>query len=260
MANGTDCVVIGGQGIVGQATRKALDIPYFFDTKESNITLEEASKKLFIFFCTPTPTDEKGGQEAGVKIIRDYIFQIKQYGGRNIFVIRSTVIPGTCRAIAKEFDVMVASNPETLSEDTWERDALKPRITIIGADDVPSRNALVELWKPVQAKYNLVTDTVTAEMMKYAFNMFFITKIVYANQLFDACEVVGANYKVIREALMAHPWGSKHHFKVVHKDGRGGGGRCLPKDIKAFAKWSNLPFFQKVEELNTKYLNASGKQ
>lgn len=257
---GEDCVVIGGMGMVGQATRKSLDIPYYFDLKESNITLNQASKKLFIFLCLPTPTDEKGRQDEPIKVMRDYVRQMKELGGRNIFVVRSTVIPGTCRALAKEFDVMVASNPELLSEDTWERDAVHPRMTIIGADDVPTKNAMVDLWSKVRTKRTVVTDTVTAEMMKYAFNTFFITKIIYANQLYDICQTAGANYKDIREALMSHPWGSKHHFKVVHKGGRGGGGHCFPKDIKAFAKWSNLPFFKEVEKLNIKYLTESKKE
>ena len=119
---------------------------------------------------------------------------------------------------------MVGSMPELLSEDTWERDATNPGLTIIGANDIPTKNALVALWKPIKSRSTVVTDTTTAEMMKYAFNTFFITKIVYANQIYDACEQTGANYKVIREALMDHPWGSKHHFKVFHKGGRGGGG------------------------------------
>lgn len=257
---GNDAVVIGGKGFVGKATMKSLNIPHCFDLIESNITLEEASKKLFIFLCLPTPTDEKGRQDKSIKVIKDYISQIKEYGGRNIFVIRSTVTPGTCRAIAKELDVMVASNPELLSEDTWERDATNPRLTIIGADDVPTRNALVSLWKSVKSKETVIVDTVTAEMMKYTFNMFFITKIVFANQIFDACESAGANYKQIREALMAHPWGSKHHFKVVHKGGRGGGGHCFPKDIKAFTQWSNLELMKVIQELNNNYLQKSKKE
>lgn len=256
--NGTDCMVIGN-GIVGQATRKSLNIPWYFDIKGSNITLEEASKKQFIFLCLPTLTDEKGRQDESLKLIRDYVSQISQYGNRNIYVVRSTVIPGTCRALAKEFNVMVCSNPETLSEDTWERDAVKPRITIIGADDIPSSKALEALWKPVGSKRLVVTDTVTSEMLKYVFNTFFVTKIVFANQIYDICQTAGADYKTIREALMIHPWGSKHHFKVFHKGGRGGGGRCFPKDIKAFAKWSNSELLKKVEELNINYLQKTGK-
>ena len=89
--NGTDAFVIGGLGIVGQATRKALNIPFYFDKKESNITLKEGSKKLFCFICLPTPTDERGEQQ-GIDEIREYVRQLKDLGGRNIFVIRSTVI------------------------------------------------------------------------------------------------------------------------------------------------------------------------
>lgn len=260
MINGEDCVVIGGLGFVGKATRLSLEIPYYFDLKESNITLEEAAKKTFIFFCLPTPTDEKGGQEASISLIRGYINQIKQYGGRNIFVIRSTVIPGTCRSLANEFGVMVCSNPELLSEDTWERDAKRPRMTIIGADDIPSRNALVALWKPVKTKKLVVVDTVTSEMLKYAFNIFFITKIIYANQIYDACQNAGADYEQIRTALMEHPWGSKHHFRIFHKGGRGGGGHCFPKDLKAFAKWTNSRLFNLIQDLNNEYLQASRKE
>ena len=274
-----DAFIIG-KGFVGNATMKALDIQYYFDIKESNITLEEGSKKLYCFICLPTATEANGGQEKALKVIDDYVKQMKEYGNRNIFIIRSTVVPGTCKMLSQKYDVMVASNPETLSEKTWEEDAVNPRTIIIGADDVPTRNALVNIWKP-RIKLNekgtkiamnkgfashhgrqglIVTDTVTAETLKYAFNTFFITKIVYANQMYDICEINGANYRIIRQALHQHPWGSKHHFRIIHKGGRGGGGHCFPKDIKLFAKYSNLPFFQKVEELNNEYLTKSKKE
>jgi len=112
--------VIGGLGMVGQATRKTFNIPHYFDLKDSNITLEEGAKKQFCFICLPTPTDGRG-QQKGIDEIEGYIKQIRQYEGRNIFVIRSTVLPGTARNLAKKYDVMVASNPELLSEDTWRR-------------------------------------------------------------------------------------------------------------------------------------------
>lgn len=254
-----DNAFVLGMGFVGRATAKALEIPYYFSRSKSNITLKEGSKKLFCFICLPTPTDDQGQQTEARKVISDYIKAIKEFGGRNIFVIRSTVMPGTCRALAEEHGVMVASNPEMLSEDTWEKDAVKPRVKIIGADDIPSRNALVNAWKHVKSKIEIVTDTVTAETLKYVYNTFFITKIVFANQIYDICQKNGADYKTIRKALHLHPWGSKHHFKVLHKGGRGGGGHCFPKDIKLFAKYSNLPLLKEVERLNIKYLQKSGK-
>lgn len=256
----TENAFIIGYGFVGKATAKSLGIPYYFDLKESNITLEEGSKKRFIFICLPTPTNEKGRQDEARKVIHDYIAQIKGYGGKNIFVIRSTVIPETCKALSEEFGVPVCSNPEFLSEDTWEIDAVKPRMIVIGADDPAIRKELADLWKDVPTKIRIVTDTTTSEMIKYTFNTFFVTKIVFGNQIYDICQRNGANYNVIKEALHEHPWGSKHHFKVLHKGGRGGGGRCFPKDLKVFTKYSGLKLLKTVEELNTQYLEESKKQ
>lgn len=253
-----DAVVIGGLGMVGKSTMKSLNLKYFFDVKESNITLEEAAKKQFIIFCTPTPTNSKDLQE-GVDIIDGYIQQIKEYGGRNIFIVRSTVLPGTCKNLATKHDVMVVHNPELLTEATWEQDALKPKAVIIGADDVPSRIAVTNLWKNYKIKNFIVTDTVTSETIKYAYNLFFLTKVIWANQMYDICQTNGANYNTIKEAIYAHPWGTHHHLKPIHKGGRGGGGRCFPKDVKAFAKYSNLELFKVIDKLNDEYLHASKK-
>jgi nucleotide sugar dehydrogenase len=255
----TDAIVLGN-GIVGQATAKALDIPFYYDLKGSNITLQEASRKLFCFICLPTDTDEQGQQTASRKVIHDYIAQMKGYGGRNIFVIRSTVLPGTARALAEEFNVMVASNPEFLTENYWELDAVKPRLLVIGADVMAAQTALKNAWKDVKCKIRITTDTVTAETIKYAFNTFMATKVVFANQMYDICETNGADYETIREVLHQHPWGSKHHLMPIHKGGRGAGGKCLPKDLKAFTKYSNSKLLQAVMDINNEYLSKSGKQ
>lgn len=255
-----DAFILGGLGYVGKATAKSLNIPYYFTRHESNISLEEGAKKQFCFICLPTPTDREGQQTEARKVIHDYIAQIKEYGGRNIFVIRSTVLPGTCRALSEELGVMVASSPEFLSEKTWEEDAIKPRMLVIGADSQAVKIALVEAWKNVKCKLRIETDTVTSEMIKYTFNTFGVTKVVFANQIYDICQKNGADYEMIHYALHKHPWGSKEHFKVEHKGGRGGGGTCFPKDVLAFAKYSNSPLLQKVEELNLDYLAKSGKK
>jgi UDPglucose 6-dehydrogenase len=254
-----DDAVIIGFGFVGQATAKSLNIPWHFSLNDSNITLEEAAKKQFIIFCTPTPTNTKDAQE-GVDIIDGYIQQLKEYGGRNIFIIRSTVLPGTCKHLAEKHDVMVVSNPEFLSEDTWEHDAVHPSQIVIGADDVPARIAVSNLWKKFKETRFIITDTVTSEMIKYSFNLFMLTKIIWANQIYDICQINGADYNTIKEMLYAHWWGTHHHLKPIHKGGRGGGGHCFPKDVKAFAKYSNLEFFKTIDKLNDEYLQASHKK
>jgi len=52
-----DAVVIGGLGIVGQATMKTFGIKDYFDLRGSNISLEKiAEEKKYVFICIPTPT------------------------------------------------------------------------------------------------------------------------------------------------------------------------------------------------------------
>lgn len=254
-----DNAVVIGYGVVGKATAKAFDIPWHYDPLDSNITLEEASKKQFIIFCTPTPTGAKGEQK-GIDIIDGYIKQIKEYGGRNIFIIRSTVLPGTSRHLAEENGVMVGFSPEFLSDKTAEYDASHPMFVVLGADSIPVKIAMENFWKKFKIHNFVVTDTVTAEMIKYTFNLFFLTKVIFANQIYDACQLNGANYRTIKEALYAHPWGTHHHLKPIHKGGRGGGGKCFPKDVKAFSRYSNSKFFKLIDEINDEYLQASRKE
>lgn len=254
-----DAFIIG-YGYVGKGTAKALDIPYYFTRHDSNISLEEGAKKQFCFICLPTPTDSQGQQTEARKVIHDYIAQIKGYGGRNIFVIRSTVLPGTCKALSEEFGVMVASAPEFLSEDTWEYDALNPKIIVLGTDNMAVKIALENAFKDVKCKLRLSSSTITAETFKYAFNTFMANKVVFANQLYDICQNNGADYNVIRFGLTNHHWGSRNHWRVEDKGGRGAGGHCLKKDLTAFAKYSNSKLLQTLDELNTGYLNQSGKQ
>lgn len=255
----TDAFLIG-RGYVGQATEKALNIPYYFDLKGSNITLEEGAKLKWCFICLPTPTDEKDGQSKAIEVIRDYIKQIKGLGGNCIFVIRSTVLPGTCKALMEMTGAVVCSAPEFLSEATFIEDALKPRMKVFGAEEPQYLKALSDLWKHIPCKLEIKTNTATAEMIKYTFNTFAVVKNVFANQIYDACQVVGADYNKVHHALHFHPWGSKEHLRVIHKGGRGAGGHCLPKDLKAFAKMFNLKLLKVVDELNTNYLTESKKE
>lgn len=259
LKNSLDAFIIG-YGFVGKATAKSLGIKYYFDKIKSNVTLEEGAKKKYCFICLPTPTDDKLNQIPSRKIIHDYIEQVKEYNKDIIFIIRSTVLPGTCRSLAEEFKVRVLSSPELLSEATWKEDAVKPKMIIMGADTPEDKIEIKKIWENNKCKRKIVTDTVTAETMKYAFNTWFITKIIFANQLYDICQKNGAFYGVIKKAIYLHPWGTRHHFTVIHNGGRGGGGHCFPKDLKAFVKYSNSEFLKEVQELNNKYLSETKKE
>ena len=153
------------------------------------------------------------------------------------------------------------SNPEFLSEDTWEQDAIQPSIIVIGCDDPKYREQVLGLYQG-RFKYckPFVTDSATAELLKLAFNSFFVTKIIFANELYDYTQKTKANYETIRQALEAHPWGSKNHFQAFHKNGRGAGGKCLRKDVEALAYLvGHSAFFDIIHYQNEKLLKESNK-
>lgn len=237
-----DSVTIG-YGFVGKATAKTFGIEKYYTRSEKNITLDEIKKTKYIFICLPTPT------VSGLCFTDDiYEFIDKVKNPNSIFIMRSTVPVGFAETVKKELKVKVVSNPEFLSEDTWEEDAVKPKMIVLGGegDELESVKGLYQ----GRFKYSkpLVTDNTTAEMIKYAFNSWFSTKVIFSNEMFDICQDFKANYETVKRALESHPWGMTNHNVIFYKGKRGLGGHCLPKDIKAFADQTDNEFFKFVSE------------
>lgn len=253
--------VILGWGTVGKATADAFHIERYYSRHEKNIELHEIAQQKYIFVCLPTPTiDGRNYVDDITKLIK----QICKYpeAKNAIFIIRSTVYPGYNRFLQKTFGLTnIVSNPEFLSEDTAVIDANKPYLIVVGGDDTKSRDDIIAYYRG-RFKYcrPLVTNSVTAETIKYVCNVFFTTKIIFANEIYDYAQQVGANYEVIRSMLENHPWGTHNHLTVYHKGGRGASGKCLKKDMLAFATESGSTFFQTVYAINQRLLKESGKE
>ena len=241
-------VCIIGNGVVGKETAKVFGITKYYDLKGSNITLQEAAKCRFIFLCLPTPI--KDGHY-DTTAITDTVRQLNEYGCHGVIVLRSTVTPGTTRALQEQYNVPIVHNPEFLSEGSAEFDAKHPDFILLGSDIPSHAKAVRGLY---EARFKGVdvyeTDTVTSEMAKVALNAFFVTKVVFANGVYDLCQRSGANYEQLKKVLEKHKYGSKNHFQIWHKGGRGAGGRCLKKDFEAFATWANMDLPTLVQRLN----------
>lgn len=253
------CVI--GWGTVGKATAKTFNIEQYFSRSNSNITLEQAAACRYIFICLPTPVTPK---QYHVDDITEIIKKLAQFSAfsKAVVIIRSTVYPGYNQFLQHTLGVTnVVSNPEFLSEDTWEEDAVKPQLVVLGADTPELREKVKGLYMG-RFKYNepIVTDSVTAELIKVSLNGFFTTKVVFANAIYDYAQAKKANYETVRQVLEAHPWGSKNHFRIFDKGGRGAGGKCLKKDITALATDSKSPLLFWVNQINRDLLEGSRKE
>ena len=103
-----------------------------------------------------------------------------------------------------------------------------------------------------------------AELAKYYWNVFNALRIVFANQFYDVCEEVGADYQKIKNALVKHP-NIPDVYLECNDNFRGFSGNCLPKDTSAFAlyaaehhkgQWESS-LFEQIVNINKSYKPTS---
>ena len=75
----------------------------------------------------------------------------------------------------------------------------------------------------------ITTDLASAEMIKYAANAFLATKISFANEMAQMCELFGADVRQVLPAI-----GADHRVGTAFLNaGIGWGGSCFSKDVAA---------------------------
>lgn len=258
------CGIIGSSGMVGSCLRKYFEKKsnyelYLYDKGQNVGSMEEINKADFIYVCVPTPYDDELGCDT--RIVDDVISKII---GKKIIIIKSTVTPGTTEKLQKVYPYhKILFNPEFLTEMTADQDMNYPDRQIIGYTDKSYTSAKDVLLQLPLAPLERIVPATAAEMIKYAGNCWFSTKVSYANQLYDLCEEIGIDYKTVLEGMAADKRIGRTHLKIFHKGYKGFGGACLPKDIKALLKLAeekgvDLSVLKEVNAYNDKILKEQG--
>ncbi len=191
---------------------------------------EAAEGAEFVFLCVSTPQGHDGSADlADVERAAAEIADRLAPGA--VVVNKSTVPVGTALLVERvtgRADITVVSNPEFLREGTAVQDSLRPDRLVVGADDRQAAVRVGELFAATGAPL-IVTDTVTAETIKYASNAFLATKLGFVNSLANLCESVGAD---VRDLVLGLGYDHRIGFDFL-RPGPGWGGSCLPKDTSA---------------------------
>jgi len=237
--------ILGG-GVLGQATAKSLGIEYIYDEISDRSNIEKGKLKDFeyIFICVPTPSDDNG---CDISIVEK---SISENINGQIFVIRSTVIPGTAESLMEKYKCEIISNPEFLTEKTSIEDAINPDIIAIGGRSNTITNDFHELFyaKDFSHSYIIKTDNKTAETIKYSINNFYAVKVIFANYLYRICKKNNIDYDIVKDAMYKRKWIGKNHLTVPFNGKLGVNGKCLPKDLIAFAEYTGDDFFHNMVE------------
>lgn len=202
----------------------------------------------FVFLCVGTPPGIDGAPD--LRQLESAIQSLAPYLRAGVVIVNKSTVPvgsgNWTRTIledalqgTRQLSFHVVSSPEFLREGCALTDFLYPdRIVLGGAASDVSRVA--ELYQPVLRQSFeggrrglhpalIQTELSSAEMIKYAANAFLATKISFANEISQLCELFGAD---VREVLPAI--GADHRVgNAFLNPGVGWGGSCFGKDVSA---------------------------
>ncbi|MCL5774868.1 MAG: hypothetical protein M1333_01495 [Patescibacteria group bacterium] len=250
-------------GYVGGAVRKYFESksikPLLYDKFKLIGSIDEVNKAEVVFICTPTPYDPKRGFD--LSAVENAIQILKK---DKIVIIKSTVLPGTTQALQKKYPRhKILFNPEFLREATADDDMAHPDRQILGVTKKSVSLAPKIMSLLPKAPYQKIMPALEAEVVKYMANAFLALKVVYANEFYDICKALKANYNLVKEAVVQDPRIADSHFDIWHGNYRGYGGSCFPKDVNAIIQLAQnrkikAELLKAMRDINRKYLKQSG--
>lgn len=195
------------------------------------------------FVCVGTPSLKNGKLDLGhiESVAREIGTAIRQKKAPHVFVLRSTVLPGTTETVVLPIleresgkkcgqDFTVCYNPEFMREGSAVADFLNPPYTILGASDTNHLAPLRELYKDVPATLYETTIPV-AEMVKYFSNCYHALKVGFANEMGTMCKHLGVDAQAVTKIFTSD---TKLNISAAYlSPGFAFGGSCLPKDLRA---------------------------
>jgi UDPglucose 6-dehydrogenase len=212
----------------------------------------------FVCVGTPSKKDDSINLSQITDSLKQLIPLIKEYDKDNyVVIIRSTVVPTTCSKTLKPIleesldpkHFSLCTVPEFLREGQAMDDFMHPDKIVIGYFDDKSKCFVENIFEDFKDTSTFIlTNTVTAELIKYTNNAFFSTLISFSNEIanisekikeVDAFEVMNALISDKRITSKINGQKIIPGLSSYLSPGCGFGGSCFPKDVKAIASFSS---------------------
>lgn len=193
--------------------------------------------------CVGTPS--KAGGELDLTYVRRVCTEIgevlRDKPTRHLVVVRSTVLPGTIdEVVIPALEAAsgkkcgegfgVAMNPEFMRESSAVKDFYDPPKTVIGSSSPIDGAKVAELYQGLPGPL-IQTAIRTAEMVKYADNLWHAAKVTFANEIGLLAKTLGVDGRAVMEIFCED---KKLNLSPAYlRPGFAYGGSCLPKDLRA---------------------------
>lgn len=183
-----------------------------------------------VFLCVGTPPKDDGS--ANLKHVFSAAKSVKEHLGGGVVCVKSTVVPGTTERVGELLggNFSVAHNPEFLREGSALSDFRSPDRVVMGGDE-EALNVLEKVYQNFDCPKVKVTVR-ASEMIKYASNALLATKISFANEVANICQLLGVDASEVWRGVGLD---SRINPRFLGH-GVGFGGSCFPKDVQALRK------------------------
>ncbi len=206
-----------------------------------------------VFVCVPTPQEKDGS--CNTETVENVLRELNHYKYDGLAVVKSTVTPGTTDMMQSWWPKLtLAFCPEFLRERAAFSDFVENNDVCISGVYRDEDAELIEQVHGSLPKAFVRMRPLEAEFCKYFCNTFNALRIVFANQFYDVCRAAGADYQVIKNAVVKrHNIGD--HYLECNEGFRQFGGSCLPKDTAGFAALVrslgvDAPLFEQIIKIN----------
>jgi UDPglucose 6-dehydrogenase len=146
---------------------------------------------------------------------------------RGLYVIKSTVPPGTTQGLMDKYHIHICHNPEFLRENSSFEDVLNPTSIVIGQCCQEHAAILQQLYAPLKCPIILTRPTVS-ETVKVTLNSYLATLISFWNQIDEISRALGIDTHEVARICNFNPRVSAYGTEFF---GSAFGGKCLPKDL-----------------------------
>lgn len=245
---------IVGMGVVGKAVYNGFSPAYPNITTYDICDLDTSVETLFdcdcIFICVPATA------------VDDAVSIIVNGSDREdiIFILKSTVVPGTTDRLQQVYGNNWVFCPEFLTERTANLDFINSSRFIIGGNDEIVINAVYDLYRKRFSVTPIFRTTLeSAEFVKYMANLYFASKVTFMNEMYNAANELGVNWDDALGMVLADGRIAHSHCQVPGPDGKKGyGGKCFPENVETWLEFTdkyhiNNEMIRSVDETNKIY-------
>lgn len=188
-----------------------------------------------IFVAVGTPPKASG--EVDMDAVENVLSSLAIVNCRAPIVLRSTLPPGSNSRLSKKYKpLFLISSPEFLQQGRALLSCRNPDRIIYGSHDLSHYDLFIKIYCKfgLNSEKILIMSPESAELSKYAANIFLAARISLINEFSRLCDSTGADITDIKNVISLDSRIGPHFLNA----GLGYGGSCLPKDVEAISAYS----------------------